>query len=72
MKTWSIVPVESSMIASALYDGNDLVINFKRGGSYRYIGAKAELAPLVDAESAGKYFLSNIKGKYEWVQIEVL
>jgi hypothetical protein len=67
-------PVSSSMIAEMGYnpEAQVLYIRFKAGNSlYRY----DELDPVVyaaltAAESAGKFFLKNIKGKYACVKVE--
>lgn len=61
---------ESSMLASVAYDVDarpfpQLTVVFVGGGMYIYYDVPAtEFARLLNAESIGKYFASNIKGKY--------
>lgn len=61
---------ESSMIAAVAYDVDarpfsQLIVSFQSGGMYVYYDVPAvEFARLLNAESIGKYFNANIKGKY--------
>ena len=58
-------PVNSSNIAHVDIDGDDLVVTFKNGNSYRYAGAAEHHDSLVGADSPGKYLHAHIKGKHE-------
>tara|TARA_R110000824_G_C15158342_1_gene671663 strand:- start:431 stop:628 length:198 start_codon:yes stop_codon:yes gene_type:complete len=60
------VSVESSVISTVDTKGADLIINFKNGNTYKYLGAAKELDPLTKAESKGRYFLANIKENYSF------
>lgn len=60
-------PFGSSMISSAGYgyETQTLEVEFKDGDLYRYTGVPEEKwAAMRSAESAGRYFNANIKGKY--------
>lgn len=61
--------VDSSQIASVGYDQDteELEIEFHNGSLYVYKNVPFnEFQSLMDAESVGKYFSSNIKNKYQW------
>lgn len=58
----------SSHIADAEYDraGRVLTIRFVKGGSYEYQEVPEDVyESLLSAESAGKFFAANIKGKFK-------
>jgi hypothetical protein len=57
--------VNSSNIAAVEIDGEDLIVTFRSGGTYRYEGAAHHHDDLVNAESPGRYLHANIKGKHE-------
>jgi hypothetical protein len=57
--------VRSSLIKSVEADGNDLIISFVRGGVWKYTGAGSMFPAIVSAPSVGKFFLSNIKGRFK-------
>lgn len=66
-------PVKSSIISEIGYDPEtkDLTIRFTNGKAYVYKNVSPETAQQVmDAESVGKAFHAEIKGKYEAVPIE--
>jgi len=61
----------SSLISDIKWGENgDLFITFRTNDKkYLYMDVpKAEIIKLISAESIGKYFNSNIKNKYEFVQ----
>lgn len=60
--------VRSSMFISVGYDESTqtLEIEFKNGDVWQYSGVSIETYnAMMQSESNGKYFLSNIKGKYK-------
>lgn len=62
-------PVESSNLASVGYDNESeiLEIEFNHGGVYQYYDVpESEYEALMDADSHGKYFASNIRNDYEY------
>lgn len=63
-------PIASSMIHSIGYDQNSRVleIEFKDGKVIDYIGVPPyEARDLQAAQSVGRYYLDNIRGKYSVV-----
>ena len=59
---------QSSMRTETQYDPESLILKviFKKGGSYDYPGVSESIhQELVKASSVGKFFHSNIRGKYE-------
>ena len=57
----------SSMISEVYYDTEKklLTLIFGKGGQYNYEEVPEEVyKALLNAESIGKYFLANIKGKH--------
>ena len=60
--------VNSSMISEVEYDEAEklLKLKFTKGGWYGYLDVPKEVCQeLLSADSVGKYFLANIKNKYE-------
>ena len=60
--------VKSSMISEIEYDESEklLKLKFTKGGWYEYKEVPKEVySDLLAAESVGKFFLANIKNKYE-------
>ena len=60
--------VKSSMINAIQYENEDeiLYVEFATGVTWKYDGVQEKVwNELKDAESVGKYFLQNIKNKYE-------
>jgi hypothetical protein len=65
------IPVVSSNLQSVGFESNILEIEFKSGGIYQYLNVPAEIyQKLINAPSKGKYFHSNIKGRYEFIRIK--
>ncbi len=59
--------LNSTMLSDAEYNESEktLTIKFAKGGEYIFKDVpKSIYDELIAAESAGKYFLSNIKNKY--------
>jgi hypothetical protein len=69
----TLTPVQSSMLAAQGYDPNTqtLAVKFNTGATFHYEGVSQEVADgLAGADSAGKYFNANIRGKFEPKKIE--
>ena len=66
-----MIPVTSShLIAIGFLEEKDLLVVDFRNARWGYRGIKKEtFDALMKAESHGKYFVANIKGKYESVKI---
>jgi hypothetical protein len=66
--------VESSMIKEVGYDAATQIMTIKfekNDATYQYKGVSEDVyKALMAAESKGKYFLENIKGKFETVKVE--
>ena len=63
--------VESSVISSVAYDNNTLIIKFVSGGIYAYSGVPFNIYDnFLKAESKGKYFLSDIKDRYNYIRLD--
>lgn len=65
-------PLKSSQIESAAYnnDRQELEIRFKSGAAYRYHQVPPQIhADLLTAESAGKFFGSRIRGKFDYTRL---
>lgn len=61
------IPLASSNLRDCSYDEETktLYVSFTSGGRYKYSGVPlAVYEGLVDADSAGSYFQSEIKGQY--------
>lgn len=69
-----MTPCQSSLLCGYAYDpeGQVLSVQFKEGGPiYRYSAFPPEkFASFEGAESKGKFFLSEVKGKYEFTKVE--
>jgi len=64
----------SSNIDSIGYDNsmNILLVEFKTGVLYQYENISSELyESLLNAKSIGKFFASNIKGKYPYKEVKI-
>ena len=64
--------VESSNIDQIGYDAEsqELRVKFNSGSEYRYSNVPGPVfADFLDADSAGKFFASNIKGQYEYSKV---
>lgn len=65
--------INSSNIAAAEYisEGKLLEIEFKSGRTYRYRGVPLDLfCGMLQAESQGAFFKSEIEGKFETEEVE--
>lgn len=63
---------DSSMIQEIEYDDDSkiLTVTFSKSSKYEYYNVSKEIYEgLINAESIGKYFAANIKGKYERLKI---
>ena len=61
------IPVTSSNIASAGYTNDTLEVEFRGGKVYRYLGVSEDIFKnFMTAESKGKFFYSEIRGKYSY------
>lgn len=64
---------DSSMLETAMYtpDTKELEVTFKSNGAqYRYDGVPEDVVnDFFNAESAGKFFIKNIKDKYETTRL---
>ena len=63
--------VNSSMVEELGYaaDKKELTVKFKNGSVYAYSGVEASVFEVIaNAESVGKAFNSEIRGKYEMVK----
>lgn len=61
--------VNSSALSAVGVDGNDLIIRFHNGSMYSYRNASGLFDKQVGANSRGKYFNRNVKGKYPFVKL---
>ena len=62
--------VLSSRIKSIGYEGQVMEVEFNSGGVYRYDNVPEEVYKgLMDAKQPGKYFDSNVKGKFDYKKI---
>ena len=66
-KTWE----DSSLLSSATWCEGNMTVTFKGGQKYKYEDVSLEeFDNFVNAESGGKYFSKEIRGKYETEKIE--
>jgi hypothetical protein len=66
-KSISMLPVTSSQIKSVGYASNTLYIEFLKGTVYSYASVpESFFEALKKAESVGKYFASEVKGKFDF------
>jgi hypothetical protein len=68
-------PLESKMLASSAYDEEKriLYLRFRSGDVYRYFEFPEErYQAFLDAESHGRYFLSNIKNQFPFERLAKL
>ncbi|MFZ5783984.1 MAG: KTSC domain-containing protein [Pseudomonadota bacterium] len=57
--------VTSSNIEAIGHDGQTLAVKFRNGGLFHYPGVPAsEYEAMLRAESIGKHFHANIRGKF--------
>jgi hypothetical protein len=45
-------------------EGGDLVVTFRDGSRYRYIGAAEHAAPMAAADSIGRYLNAHVRNAY--------
>ncbi len=66
-----MIPVKSSNIKAAGFENNVLRVQFGNGTEYDYQNVSAEtFNNFIKAESQGKFFHKNIKGKFEGSKVE--
>jgi len=64
-------PVASSNIKSLGHDGSTLEVEFTNGRIYRYAEVSPEVFQgLLGAESVGKHFNQNVKGRFVGEKVE--
>lgn len=64
---------ESAMIKSCEYtpETEELVVTFNNGQSYKYQNVDEDtVTGFMEPESAGKYFIANIRNKFEYEKLE--
>lgn len=72
-QAWQFQPVKSSNLKAVAYDPakQEMAVDFGGPGIYVYSGVTPEHhAKFVGADSLGKHFHSNIRGKFTHRQIE--
>lgn len=62
--------VQSSNVAAVGSDGEDLMVRFRNGGTYRYKGAGPKLEECIQAESVGRFINSDLRGKFDSERVE--
>lgn len=68
------INLKSSAIDSIIYDKDreELVVYFMHGGVYKYQGLEADMFyRFLAQESAGKFFVENIRNNYQFTKLEV-
>lgn len=67
------IKVQSSNVEAIGYDGNDMEVEFKGGGVYKYFNVPFRVwEAVVNADSVGKCFNERIKkGGYRFERLEV-
>jgi hypothetical protein len=68
-------PLESKMFTASAYEapGNILYLRFTSGEVYRYFDFPEEqYQRFLDAESHGRYFLSNIRDQFRYERLSKL
>jgi len=66
---------ESKLLAASAYDDGKriLYLRFRSGEVYRYFGFPEEqYREFLDAESRGRYFLSNIRNQFRYERLAKL
>lgn len=65
------VYISSSNIDAIAYHRGDLLVRFKNGGCYKYLGVKYDhFDGLRKAESAGKFLNQFIKPTYRFLKLD--
>ena len=65
--------LKSSLLSEAAYNDEtmELTLTLNNGGEYVYQGvSKERFEEMLASESAGKFYLKSIKGKYETIKHE--
>ena len=65
-------PVKSSTIAAVGYDedAKELYVEFLKGSVYKYSDVPySEFIDFINSDSVGKYYLTNIQGKYSSTKV---
>ncbi len=71
MTTINFTSVDSSFIDGVAAHEGGLVVKMKNGSQYRYKDVPPEIVQeFAEAESAGQYYGTNIRGKFEGSPIE--
>lgn len=64
--TTTMTPVRSRAIAAVAYDGSTLTVEFTSGKAYPHPNVPASVyRGLMSASSKGRYYNTNIKGRYK-------
>lgn len=72
-ETYSRSFTNSTLLLSATYDPahQTLEMRFRNGSTYRYLQVPEQLwSQLLKADSAGEYFVKNIRARFEYAKIE--
>lgn len=70
MPNFTVVPVESSNLASVGHADNVLRVNFKNGTAYEYDGVPEQVfQDILGADSAGKTFNAKVKGVFPYRKV---
>jgi hypothetical protein len=62
----------SSNLLRAAYDPliENLTVQFRNGNAYTYVGVpRKKFNGLMEAESAGKFFISKIRNNYDYMKV---
>ena len=73
MKHKIVKKLESSLLKKMNYNkkSKELILTFKNDVNYLYENVEEELIKdFLKAESFGRFFLKNIKGKYDYKKLE--
>lgn len=63
-------PLQSSMLNSAGFEDGILEIEFKNGRRFKYWAERSIFDRMIAAESPGKFFNAEIKGRLPFVPVE--
>lgn len=68
----TLTPVTSSNVKAIGYDNGALFVEFHGSGTYRYDKVPRELFDeFLAAESAGRFFAANVRGKFGHAPVPV-
>ena len=63
-----MTPVESSNVKAIGRDGDDMLLLFNKGVTYRYLNVPVEVTEkMLAAPSVGQFFHAEIKTKYQYL-----